>query len=218
MDGCKMNGLPPLPYAKPIVWLRETEHAHESQKSRLDRLLITLYEEETHIGETFDSRYTGVGTNAAIDRYELEQMFESLATSGLLERKRDGVYIITGVGRERAEQLKSNKPLIAEEMLGVQREILGESIEQSKQLRDMNLQLREQLGLVNQSLNFISKSMGANFQRIERQQILGNEKLSEIYEIINVQDEGKFKKFIEVNGISSLRLIMQVISFIASGS
>ena len=109
----------------------------------------------------------------------------------------------------RAEQhYKGDK--IQDELLEVVKEQLEIGKGQMEQLREIIDKLSSQLNSVNQTLDFILNSMGANFQRIERQQILENKQLAELLSIVSEKDENKMKKFIKEHGIDSLGLILQL--------
>lgn len=93
-------------------------------------------------------------------------------------------------------------------------ELLSVGKEQLDELRTVNIQLEGKLDSVNQTLDFILNSMGANFQRIERHQILENEKLAELIAIISSKDDNKLKKFMTDHGVESVALVLQAVSFL----
>jgi len=96
-------------------------------------------------------------------------------------------------------------------------ELLSVGKEQVNKLQEINEQLSEKLSAANKTLDFILNSMGANFQRIERQHLLENTTLTELLSIVSVKDENRLKKFIEEHGADSLGLILQMVSFFIAG-
>jgi len=94
-----------------------------------------------------------------------------------------------------------------------QAELLDVHKEQLEQLRKVNENLNSKLDTANQTLDFVLSSIGANFQRIEKQLLLENKQLAELQSIVSAKDKGKMKNFIKEHGIDSLALILQLFSF-----
>lgn len=86
-----------------------------------------------------------------------------------------------------------------------------------QQLVELLIGIQRGVGQTNENLDFILNSIGANTQIINREQILTNNLLQELYEIINQKDKPRLDVFMREHGLEAVALLFQVLKLITTG-
>lgn len=84
-------------------------------------------------------------------------------------------------------------------------------------LLEINQTLQSKLDSVNATLDLIMNSIGGNFQRLERLQLLTNKQLGELATLVEHKDHKGIKEFLIEHGIEGIGLLMTLLSFQANG-
>lgn len=79
-------------------------------------------------------------------------------------------------------------------------------------LDETNSILMERLDATNDTLDFILNSIGANAQRIERQQLLTNDLFLELCNIMKTKDKSNLKSFLQNHSLEGIGLLLEFVS------
>ena len=87
----------------------------------------------------------------------------------------------------------------------------------NESLLEINQTFQSKLDSVNETLDLILNSIGGNFQRTERLQLLANQQLTELATLIENKDQKGIKAFLLDHGIEGVSLLVTLLSFLTKG-
>ncbi|GEM_PF-4007219 len=152
-----------------------------------------------------------------MDKFNLDKINNIISTQSYnhanniasdINRRNEEMIRAINTSREEKEKLESDRH---EEIVS---ELKTTNISLKKintELAQANETLRLQLTSVNNNLDFILNSLGANSQRIQSEVMKTNVEIAKLKTLLEFKDEKGVKEFISEHGIESIGLILQVL-------